>query len=156
MYQHKIHTKWTMKLLKEIDLSRMVKEMAWEGFVMIYDGSSDHFAPISLSMGVHIILLASIGRTSPMGCPSPWHVDVFTCYILWYVVEVAPRVIYGPRWPLLCTTWLYLIVMMYYVLLRRPWETVHPPLLMIHVKIKNVISTVGWMLVKMWTHSWSI
>ena len=40
-----------------------------EFFLMIYDGSMDHYSPVLLSIGVQIILLASLGGNPPQGAP---------------------------------------------------------------------------------------
>ena len=48
-----------MELLQEINLARMVKEMAEDFFEIIYDGSLDHFGVVSLSMGSQMIILAN-------------------------------------------------------------------------------------------------
>ena len=56
-------------MTKEIDLACVVKEMAREFLWMIYYGSPDIFAPVSLSLMSQIIYLALSVRTFPIGVP---------------------------------------------------------------------------------------
>ena len=59
-------------------------------FLMIYGGLMDHYSRVLLNIGVHIILLASLGRTSTMRYNSPWH-------MMYYVFDMENRVIHSHK-----------------------------------------------------------